>query len=53
MRLRVIDLVHKKLIVHTQPTTDMYARIQEYTVGTISPQAFPQININLSNLLLF
>lgn len=49
----VIDLVNKKLVVHTQPLDDSYTQIQELTTGTITPQAFPDIAIALDKLLLF
>ena len=49
----VIDLVNKKLIVHTQVENDSYDRITEYTAGTVSPLAFPQIAIALDRLLLY
>ena len=49
----IIDLPNKQLIVHTHPTGDTYTQIQKLTSGTISPQAFPQMTIDLSNLLLF
>ncbi len=49
----VIDLVNKKLVVHTQPSQNSYTQIQELTTGTIAPQAFPNIAIALDRLLLF
>lgn len=49
----IIDLVNKKLIVHTQPADNNYLQIVEYKSGTISPQAFPNITITLDRLLLF
>ena len=49
----VIDLVSKKLIVHTQPKKDSYSQIVEYETGVIIPQAFPHIAIALDKLLLF
>ena len=49
----VIDLVNKKLIVHTQPQGDRYMQIVEYKTGTLTPQAFPNIAIALDKLLLF
>lgn len=49
----VIDLVNKKLIVHTNPIENSYSKIIEYNSGTISPLAFPQITIALDQLLLF
>ena len=49
----VIDLVNKKLIVHTQPVNNSYSQIQTLTTGTISPQAFPNVAIALDKLLLF
>ena len=39
----VIDLVHKKLIVHTQPDGDGYSQIVEYKAGKVTPQAFSNI----------
>ena len=49
----VIDLKNKKLIVHTQPQNNIYARVEEYQFGTITPQSFPDLNIDLSKLLLY
>ncbi|MGK7957566.1 MAG: Uma2 family endonuclease [Crocosphaera sp.] len=49
----VIDLKNKKLIVHTQPQDKRYSQITEYQSGTITPKAFPDIKIDLKNLLLY
>ena len=49
----VIDLVGKKLIVHTQPDNEEYSQIAEYKTGVILTQAFPNIAIELDKLLLF
>ncbi len=49
----VIDLVNKKLIVHTQIQNNKYTQVNEYTTGTISPLAFPNIAIALDKLLLY
>ena len=49
----VIDLVNKKLIVHTQPKGDRYSQIIEYRSGTVTPQAFADLAISLDELLLF
>ncbi len=49
----VIDLVNKKLIVHTHPQNNSYSKITEYTDGSISPLAFPDLEIVLDQLLLF
>ena len=49
----VIDLVNKKLIVHTQLQDNNYTQVNEYTTGTISPLAFPNIAIALDKLLLY
>ena len=49
----VIDLVNKKLIVHTQPNNDFYIQVKELTSGTIAPLSFPNLNIDLERLLLF
>ncbi|MBE9046439.1 Uma2 family endonuclease [Pleurocapsales cyanobacterium LEGE 10410] len=49
----VIDLVNKKLIVHTQPQNNKYFQVVEHRVGTVSPLAFPQMAIALNRLLLY
>ena len=49
----VIDLVNKKVIVHTQPNDNKYLQIVEYKSGTIKPQAFQNIDIPLDRLLLY
>ena len=49
----VIDLVSKKLIVHTQVQENKYSQVNEYQTGTVSPMAFPEIAIALDQLLLF
>lgn len=49
----VIDLVHKKLIVHTRPVNNKYSQVKEYSSGTVSSVAFPNIAIALDRLLLF
>ena len=49
----VIDLVNKKLIVHTQPQDDRYFQVVEYKSGLVKAQAFPNIEIELDRLLLF
>ena len=49
----VIDLKNKKLIAHTQPQKGIYSQIIEYQSGTITLQAFPDVDIALSKLLLY
>ena len=51
----VIDLINKKLIVHTQVQSDGngYTQVVEYTTGTVSPLAFPNIAIAIDKLILF
>ncbi|MEO0012406.1 MAG: hypothetical protein RLZZ535_795, partial [Cyanobacteriota bacterium] len=49
----VIDLVNKKLITHTQVKGNNYAKVTEYTTGTVASWAFPEIVISLDKLLLF
>ena len=49
----VIDLVNKKLIVHTEPKNNGYSQVKKYTNGTVSPLAFPNVTIALEQLLLF
>lgn len=57
----VIDLTKQKLIVHTKPQRDLsyakltnrYTQVSEYQTGFITPLAFPNISIPLSELLLY
>jgi Uma2 family endonuclease len=49
----VIDLINKELIVHAQPQADFYTQIAKYNSGNIVTQAFPNIPIKISQLLLF
>ena len=49
----VIDLVNKKLIVHTQPGDGGYSQRIEYQAGQVTPQAFSNVEISLEQLLLF
>lgn len=49
----VIDLINKKLIVHTVPEGNKYTKVTEYTKGVISPLAFPELGIAIEQLLLF
>ena len=49
----VIDLPHKKLWVFTQPTSQGYSQIQEFTSGNISPLSFPDVAIAVNDLLLY
>ena len=49
----VIDLKNKKLIIHTQPSKDKYLQIVEYQSGTVTPQAFADIEIAVDKLLLY
>lgn len=48
----VIDLVNQKLIVHTQPSDTQYQQIVEYTSGVVTPNAFPNIEIDLNQLII-
>ena len=49
----VIDLKNNRLIVHTQPQASIYSEVAEYRSGIITSQAFPDIDIDLSMLLLY
>lgn len=49
----IIDLINKKLIVHTVPEGNKYTKVTEYTKGIISPLAFPELGIAIEQLLLF
>lgn len=46
----VVDLVNQKLVVHTLPDGDRYSQIVEYQSGSVSPQAFSDIVIPLTEL---
>ena len=48
----VIDLPHNKLWVFTQPEQNGYAHKQEVVSGNINPVSFPNISIEMSQLLL-
>ena len=48
----VIDLVNKKLVIHTQPVNNSYTQIQTITAGTISPLAFPDLAVAIDRMLL-
>jgi Uma2 family endonuclease len=47
----VIDLTGKKLILHTQPVNNSYSKIMEIVDGKISPESFPDIEIDIERLL--
>ena len=49
----IIDLKNKKLIVHTQPQNNIYTQVVEYQSGIITLAAFPNIDIDLRQLLLY
>ena len=53
MEYWVIDLVNKKLVVHTQPVGNSYTQVQNLTTGNISPQAFRDLAIAVDRMLLF
>ena len=49
----VIDLPHNNVWVFTQPDLNGYSQTQELTTGIISPQSFPNISLEVKNLLLY
>ena len=49
----IIDLVNNQLIVHTQPENNAYSQVEEFKDGTVSSQAFPNLELPLERLLLF
>ena len=49
----VIDLLNKKLIVHTLPQSNTYTQITEYQSGTVVPQSFRDLEIDLTKMLLY
>ena len=49
----IVDLVDKKVIVHTSPKDNSYQTVNEYKSGIVSCAAFPNIDIALEKLLLF
>ena len=46
----VVDLINKRLVVHTSPNSLGYSTINEYKSGTISCSSFPNINITLDKI---
>ena len=49
----VIDLVNKRLVLHTQPIGESYSQIKTIATGKISPQSFPNVEIAIDRMLLF
>lgn len=47
----IVDLVNKKLIVHTMPNGSSYQKIVEYEDGTIYTQAFPDLAIAIERIV--
>lgn len=48
----VIDLLHNKLWLFTNPQQNSYLNKQEITTGTINPISFPNVSIEIDKLLL-
>ena len=49
----VIDLKNKQVIVHTQPTNNRYQKIEKLKTGTIKPIAFPNLEVDLKQILIY
>ena len=49
----ILDLVNKKLIVHTEPENNEYQQVTQYQTGLVYSLAFPEIAIAINRLLLF
>ena len=49
----VIDLVNQKFFVHTQLQDSKYLKVVEYKTGIVTSLAFPNIQIDLAQILLF
>lgn len=49
----IIDLVNSKLIVYTQPLGEQYTKVVELDSGSVSPQAFPDLDIQLNRFINF
>ena len=49
----VIDLVNNKVIVFTNPINGKYQNKQEFTSGVIKTVSFPEVEIQVNQLLLF
>lgn len=49
----VMNLKNRKLIVHNNLNNSIYCQIVEYQVGKVTPQAFPDLSIDLDKLLLY
>jgi Uma2 family endonuclease len=48
----VIDLPHQKLWVFNQPQNSQYQDCAELTTGIINPLAFPEIDVEINQLLI-
>lgn len=49
----VIDLNNKQVIVHTQPVNNQYQKVKKFKTGSINPIAFPDLEVNLNQLLIY
>ena len=49
----VIDLPNKKLWLFTQPEKQGYSQTQEFIQGSISPQSFSNVSVEVKDLLLY
>ena len=49
----VIDLNNKQVIVHTQLVNNQYQKVEKFKTGTIKPKAFPDLEIEMSKLLIY
>ncbi len=49
----VIDLPNRKLWVFTQPEKQGYSQTQEFIQGSISPQSFSNVSVEVKDLLLY
>ena len=49
----IVNLKDKKLIVFSEPVGDRYDQAIDHSTEKISPQAFPNLEISLSQILLY
>ena len=49
----VIDLKNKQVIVHTQPMNNRYQKIEKFKTGKIKPIAFPDLEVDLKQILIY
>jgi Uma2 family endonuclease len=48
----IVDLIHREIVVHRDPSRSRYRSVQQIKPGdTIAPVAFPDVSLEVANLL--